>query len=79
VDDGAPASAIAAKVTEAETLLSRSAERSLTGEQREQAETIRALIDQARAALRDRDEERAAILAEKALLLSRDLERAARP
>lgn len=62
------------KLARAEFILSSLGKRTLTAKQREQAAAARAFVSQAKAALEEGDTRRAGVLADKALILARDVE-----
>jgi hypothetical protein len=64
---------ISDKLTRTEVILAVLRRRSLTAEQREQAATARTFVNQARRALEDGDYRRAAVLADKGLILAEDV------
>lgn len=71
-------SAIQDKIRRSEALLSSVRERTLSPQQREQAETATGFVAQAKDAVAEGEWRRAAVLADKAFILAEDVERASR-
>ncbi|MFQ5792479.1 MAG: hypothetical protein ACE5JI_18570 [Acidobacteriota bacterium] len=78
-DSGSEARSIRDKLDRAESILASLRYSSLSTEQNEQAAAARAFVSQARRALEAGDYRRAAVLADKGLILAEDLERSSRP
>ena len=72
-EDSPAARSIVEKLTRAEAILSTLQTRSLTKEQREQLAASRAFVTQARKAYAEKDYRRAAVLADKGLILAEDV------
>ena len=72
-EDSPEARSIVEKLTRAEAILSTLQKRSLTKEQQEQLAASRAFVTQARKAYADKDYRRAAVLADKGLILAEDV------
>ena len=72
-EDSPEARSIVEKLTRAEAILSTLQKRSLTKEQQEQLAASRAFVTQARKAYAEKDYRRAAVLADKGLILAEDV------